>query len=231
MTCRAICFDLYETLITEFDPQWRPGPGIEARLGLGAATFAREWNQRRTPRMRGEIDFRTALTVICQAAGHDARQDIIQALYEERVALKSKPFRRVDAQILEMLSMLRKRNLPLALISNASAEEVTAWGTSALAPYFDVVVFSCDVGYVKPEMEIFHQACAQLQVSPAETLFVGDGGSDELTGAERAGLIPIWATWFLDQWPETPPRHAFMAAPARYHRVRQPRELIAAVVE
>ncbi len=42
VTCaRAVLFDLYETLITEFDPNWRPGaPIVAEQLGLPAGDQA-----------------------------------------------------------------------------------------------------------------------------------------------------------------------------------------------
>jgi FMN phosphatase YigB (HAD superfamily) len=86
------------------------------------------------------------------------------------------------------------------LISNAAAEEVSGWSACALAPWFDTVVFSYQVGLVKPDPAIYQLACAQLGVEAARCWFIGDGGSDELQGAALAGLTPGWATWFLQQW-------------------------------
>ena len=52
------------------------------------------------------------------------------------------------------------------------------------------------MGAAKPEPEIYLEATSRLGVSPAEALFVGDGGDDELPGAERAGLRSAHAAWF-----------------------------------
>ncbi|MDE0965358.1 MAG: HAD-IA family hydrolase [Candidatus Latescibacteria bacterium] len=59
--------------------------------------------------------------------------------------------------------------------------------------------FFCDVGFMKPEPAIYHLACEHLQVSPTETLFVGDGGSDEFQGAAAVGMQPIQAKWYLSR--------------------------------
>ncbi len=106
-----------------------------------------------------------------------------------------------------MLAVLRQRGLKLGLTSNASIEEVAAWQGSALAPFFNSTIFSYDVGLVKPEPEIYWLTCASLGVEPGTTLFIGDGGSDELRGAKQAGLTAYWATWFLDQWPNNRSSH------------------------
>lgn len=52
---------------------------------------------------------------------------------------------------------------------------------------------------MKPEPAIYHLACEHLQVSPTETLFVGDGGSDEFQGAAAVSMQPIQAKWYLSR--------------------------------
>ncbi|CAM3340555.1 hypothetical protein PALA111701_04145 [Paenibacillus lactis] len=48
----------------------------------------------------------------------------------------------------------------------------------------------------KPQKEIYLMACERLGVTPETSIFVGDGGSDELRGARDAGLRPYHAYWF-----------------------------------
>lgn len=54
-----------------------------------------------------------------------------------------------------------------------------------------------------------------------------DGGSRELAGAKAAGLTPIWATWFLERWPDADARlekaDPFRAA---CDRCRRPEEVV-----
>ena len=50
---------------------------------------------------------------------------------------------------------------------------------------------------VKPDPQIYRTTIEQLGVNPAETLYIGDGGDDELAGAERAGLRAAQAGWFV----------------------------------
>ena len=93
--------------------------------------------------------------------------------------------------------------MKLALISNADAMEVAAWPESPLAGLFDVEVFSCTAGYVKPEPKIYYQCLDQLALKPQECLFVGDGGSNELAGAKAVGLSTVFIYGVVAQlWPE-----------------------------
>lgn len=39
----AVAFDLFETLVTEFDPQWRPAPTAAEELGVPADRFNDVW--------------------------------------------------------------------------------------------------------------------------------------------------------------------------------------------
>ncbi len=59
-------------------------------------------------------------------------------------------------------------------------------------PPFDAVAISWEVGARKPNAAIFQHACAELQVSPASAVHVGDSWSADIIGALRAGLLPIW---------------------------------------
>jgi FMN phosphatase YigB (HAD superfamily) len=66
-------------------------------------------------------------------------------------------------------------------------------------------VFSYAVGFVKPEPGIYLEAAQRLGVDPVNAVFIGDGGDDELAGAERAGLQAAQATWFRGERADLPP--------------------------
>ncbi len=212
---RAILFDLYETLITELDANWTPGPGTGARLGIDDSVFDRLWGRMRDGRMRGRIDFRGALLEIGRLASASPDLEAVDRVVAERLAAKARPFEKLDPRILDLVTELDARDVRLAVVSNASEEEVTAWRGCALARAFDAAVFSFEVGWLKPEPEIYRIACRKLSASPDEAIYVGDGGADELEGAGRTGLRPYWATWFLDRWPSSPQRHDVVAGARR----------------
>ena len=75
---------------------------------------------------------------------------------------------------------------------------------SVLWPYFDAPVLSCEAGVMKPDPAIFRLSLDALDVCPAECLYVGDGGSDELTAAHALGMRAIQATWYMDGDPAQP---------------------------
>ena len=61
-----------------------------------------------------------------------------------------------------------------------------------MASLFDDVIFSCDVGILKPDKEIYELAMAHLNVKPEASMFVGDGGSSELMGAKLVGMRTVF---------------------------------------
>jgi putative hydrolase of the HAD superfamily len=60
-----------------------------------------------------------------------------------------------------------------------------------IAPLLDATVFSVEVGRCKPDPLIYLEACRRLRVAPQECLYVGDGGSRELTGAAAVGMTAV----------------------------------------
>ena len=58
--------------------------------------------------------------------------------------------------------------------------------------YFDVTVFSDEVGFCKPNEVIFSVALDGLKVRPEEALHVGDLIKNDVLGAKRAGMRTAW---------------------------------------
>ena len=58
--------------------------------------------------------------------------------------------------------------------------------------YFDVTVFSDEVGYCKPNEVVFKTALEVLGVEPGEALHVGDLIRSDVVGAKRAGMRTTW---------------------------------------
>ena len=58
---------------------------------------------------------------------------------------------------------------------------------------------------MKPRPESYAAVLRALEVTPAQAGFVGDGGSDELAGARRAGFCLVvfakgtWSGWSPEQ--------------------------------
>ena len=91
----------------------------------------------------------------------------------------------------ETLGALRVHIVAIGLVSNCAPDIPRVWSTSVLAPYFGYCAFSCQVGAVKPEPEIYRVALDALRLLPDQTLYIGDGSGEELSGAARCGMQPV----------------------------------------
>ncbi len=203
MGIKAIFFDLYETLITEFangHKIFKRNYQDYALLGLEYEEFAVEWRSRIQQRMAGEYkDYFEVILDMMKVRNLPYKPEVVQYLYKERIKEKTIPFNNIRSDILELLDTLRSSGIKLGLISNCTEEEVRAWQESPLPSFFDHVVFSYEVRLAKPDPRIYQLACEGLSVLPRECIFVGDGGSDELNGAYKAGIKPYHAIWFSNR--------------------------------
>jgi putative hydrolase of the HAD superfamily len=99
-----------------------------------------------------------------------------------------------------LLDALRSRGIKTALVANSWPDparllraDVEAFG---LAEQFDVIVFSEEVGFRKPQPEIFLHALERLGVEPENAMFVGDRLDSDVQGAARVGMATVQALWF-----------------------------------
>ena len=90
-----------------------------------------------------------------------------------------------------MLAQLRARGLKIGVLSDCTDEIPILWPASAYADLVEAAVFSCVLGVRKPDQRTYAAVLAKLRVEADHCLYVGDGGSSELSGARTAGLRPV----------------------------------------
>ena len=196
---KSVIFDLYETLVTQSGRAVPRGGALGESLGLDPTAYRREWKQLRPQILRGQLTFQQALVEIGRRLQVAIPAELIQRASEDRIRANTEVFQKVDPEIVALTRNLHSRGVRLATISNCMAEDAAPWPASALAAQFAGAVFSFAVGCVKPDSRIYLTAIEQLGVSPEDTLYVGDGGDDELAGAQRAGLRTAKAGWFVER--------------------------------
>jgi putative hydrolase of the HAD superfamily len=200
---RGILFDLFHTL-TGLETDQGGLAGTAAVLGVDPAAWNELLFMRSRWRLAGEE--RDPLAIVRGLARQldpNIGEDRIREAARIRTERFRRALRRIPEENLRTLRRLRERGLRLGLVSNADALEAAGWAGSPLAGLFDTAVFSCRVGFVKPETEIYRLALDELGLEARETLFVGDGGSGELEGAAGVGLVTVFMSGIVAaMWPE-----------------------------
>jgi putative hydrolase of the HAD superfamily len=196
---KAVVFDLYETLVTQSGTAVPRAGALGESLGLDPTAYRREWKQLRPLVLRGRLTFRDALVEIGTRLGMAIATERVQHACDERTRANEEVFQKSAPEIIALTRTLHDGGVHLATISNCMAEDVVAWPQSALAPQFRCAVFSFAAHMVKPDPQIYLEALRRLDVDAADALYIGDGGDDELVGAERAGLHAAQAGWFVSR--------------------------------
>jgi putative hydrolase of the HAD superfamily len=200
---RAVIFDLFHTL-TSANVVNLPGRGTSEILGVAREDWNKQLLIYSDDRLRGKI---TDPFLIIERMAHAIDPaipiEVIKVAVANRIGRFQHALQNIESATLETLARLKRAGKLLGLVSNADVNEIAGWSGSPLRPYFDTVVFSCKAGYIKPEEKIYEIALNDLGVAAEHTLYVGDGGSDELEGAKKVGMTTVLTTHVIQQlWPE-----------------------------
>jgi putative hydrolase of the HAD superfamily len=187
---RAVLFDFFGTLTRSVQrgPQHAE---IARSLGCDPETVVGVLDRSFRARARGLFGSAEATLrwVSEQAGGRPAQAQLRAASLARVRALHADTRLRPDA--VSALLAVRRRGLATALISDCTHELPAFLPWLPVAPLLDASVFSVHVGRCKPDPMIYLAACRELGVQPDECLYVGDGGSRELTGAIAVGMTAI----------------------------------------
>ncbi len=190
----AVVFDLFHTLI---DPEtyrpegFRRAYVLAEALGIEDADgFAKWWKENekdrhvnKSKRVADFIDEYLSKTAGRRCTARELEEvDRIIGDLQDRAILNPTP------EVLQALKELRDGGLRIGLLSNIDEREARYWTRSPLAPLFDVVRFSFVIGHSKPSGEAYLSVLDGLGVSAGRSVYVGDGGHEELSGAKKAGF-------------------------------------------
>jgi len=219
----AVIFDLFHTL-TSLESVIAPGKGTSTILGLTRETWNEQLLQHSQERLRGRL---TDPFMVIKKMAHEVDPEIKDATIRRAFKVRCKRFRyaleNIDPDVIKTLVQIKRLGMKLGLVSNADVMEIAAWPDSPLKKYFDQAIFSSDVGFIKPEKEIFEICLKKLDARPVCVLYAGDGGSDELKTAKGMGMTTVLVTHIIKSiWPER------IAARRQYadHEIEQVSEIL-----
>lgn len=203
MGTRAVLFDAVATLIRPWPSVGAvyaravPTRGAACRVRALDAAFLRAYRELSAERFFGHSGLQTSeprerrwwgrvVALTFERAGCAAPSAAAVAAGIEAFARGSAW--RPSAGAVATLQALRSRGLRLALVSNYDSRLHQVVADLGLAPFFDAVLVSSEVGWGKPSPRIYAAALAALRVAPGEALMVGDRPREDFEGAQAAGL-------------------------------------------
>jgi len=193
MKYKAVIFDLFGTLVPNMSLSEHRAVLTRMAHALSAPPddFAQLWfdtfNERSTGIFQSPDD---NVAYICRTLGVSVNETQVKLATRIRFDYSVQSMvPRSDA--IETLSHLKYEGCKTGLISDCSAEVPAIWKDTPFVELIDVAIFSCSVGVKKPDPRIYQLTTNQLGIKPQECLYIGDGSSQELTGASQVGMHAV----------------------------------------
>ena len=186
----AVLFDFFGTLT--YAVSRGPAHAHLARwLGCDPRVFTAILNETFLDRARGGYGSAAqALRRVAESTGvHPTRAQLAAVLPARVAAVLADTRLRPEAE--PVLRAVRARGLATGLVSDCTDELPRYLPDLPIAPLLDTCVFSVEVGVCKPDPRMYLTACERLGVEPRRCLYIGDGGSQELSGARAVGMTAV----------------------------------------
>ncbi len=191
MGLRAVLFDYNGTLTVSASAEDRRSgvARVAAALGVAAEPLFETISSTFTERATGRCgDLVATMAWLADRCGHRPSTSELEAACSLRIEIEREYASRLRSDAIGTLRLLRERGLRVGVISDCTHELPDFWASLPVACLVDATVFSVVVGQRKPHPSLYRSACDQLGISPSEAIYVGDGGSNELSGAVAVGI-------------------------------------------
>jgi putative hydrolase of the HAD superfamily len=133
---------------------------------------------------RGELKGPSFWTSVTAEVGKTPTPDKISEL----VSLDVQSWLHINQATMTWAVQLRRAGIRLALLSNMPFEIARYIESNCpWVSYFDPLIFSCDLGSVKPELTIYKNCLARLNVLPDKVLFLDDR-AENVAAATQLGI-------------------------------------------
>ena len=178
----AVLFDYGRVL--SFAPSREELLEFAVLTGVNEAVFFELYSKTRDHYDRGHADFRQHW----QRFAEVAKVEIAPTTVERMVAMESEMWTRLNPETLELAREIKSRGLKTAILSNmpfdllAELRRKFDW-----LDEFDVQIWSCELGVVKPDAVIYRACLANLGCEAARALFFDDRPAN-VDGARRVGM-------------------------------------------
>ncbi len=193
MMLRGILFDMGD-IFYDATP-WRrtiTAALVERGIIIDFPEFVRRWEAELVPVYLGQKPYWDAFGELLGKFAMDAehREQVLTIARDKARAVEE---RTLFPGVAETLAELHRRGIKLGVLSDTESREARVRErlvAMEVEAYFDAVVTSIDIGFVKPMPEAFTAALSRIGVEKSAAAFVAHD-EDELTGAAAFGLRTI----------------------------------------
>jgi len=181
---KAVIFDFGNVLTLAPDPQgWEK---MRELCGLSPEAFKAAYREHRRDYDRGSMGGREYWRRVTARSelGEPFSEDLIRQL----ISLDARSWTRMNGPLIAWAQLLRRQGLQTAILSNMPSDILRYINTrlDGLA-LFAVKIFSCEVGRIKPEPEIYALCLERLRAAAEECLFLDDS-AENVAAAARLGI-------------------------------------------
>jgi putative hydrolase of the HAD superfamily len=189
----AVLFDFFGTL-TQAVSRGRAHTHLARWLGCDPRLFTAVLDRTFVERARGGYGSASqSLRRVAETVGVRPTRAQLAAVLPARIeAVRADT--RLRAEAVPVLRAVRARGLRTGLVSDCGYELPRYLPELPIAPLLDTCVYSVEVGACKPDRRMYLTACRRLGVAPDRCLYIGDGGSQELSGARAVGMTAVQLT-------------------------------------
>jgi putative hydrolase of the HAD superfamily len=212
---KAVTFDFWETLVQDSMENLRRQRrlriealhqavrrgGCELEESLVAEAYDRServltesfWSQDRDPRIEEQV------RLVLETISPSVCEKMPSAHFEEALAGYIEPVLRLPPALCpgadEAVRALAARGIALGIVSNTGRTPGIILRKVLerydLLRHFSVISYSDEVGYRKPDAEIFHRTLVGLATEPQHAAHVGDNPIADVLGAQGIGMQGI----------------------------------------
>jgi putative hydrolase of the HAD superfamily len=170
---RAVIFDLYWTLLYEEETGlMERAVALVEKAGVDPDEWHKAWRSTLKASWRNEISLLGRVRESLKRAGVAECDGAVAEELAGLMAARSTP--RLYPDVRESLAAVKERGFGMGLVSNISSYRAGWLKELELAPLFDVMALSCELGVTKPERAIYQAAVEGLGVRPEECVLVDD---------------------------------------------------------
>jgi putative hydrolase of the HAD superfamily len=192
----SIVFDLFHTLV---DPQEHAPAGfrrldvVAGILGLPLDEIELWWQQNVAEFVSTPVSPIEAIIELARSRRIVLSPTAVAEIDRAMGAAQDAAIRTPVRGVLETLQALAGSGVTLAILSNAHVRDVRTFGDSPLAELVADACVSCFTGLVKPDRIAYDHSLERIGTVAERSLYVGDGGGNELVGARDAGFAAVVA--------------------------------------